>query len=109
MHILMALRGISQAADLEKLKRSQAVRRSAGPFLALFLAALGLPLPGAAALGAEDLQSGQVISEFMALNSGTLANEDGDYSDWVEIHSREPTGANLGRWCLTDADNELTK
>ncbi len=30
------------------------------------------------------------VSEFMANNDTTLADEDGDFSDWIEIHNRNP-------------------
>ncbi len=43
-----------------------------------------------------------IISEFMADNKSTIADEDGAYSDWIEIHN--PTGAaiSLAGWKLTD-------
>ncbi|MGB0386056.1 MAG: lamin tail domain-containing protein [Ardenticatenaceae bacterium] len=50
-----------------------------------------------------------LISEFMASNDNTLADEDGDYSDWIEIHNRDSTLVNLEGWYLTDDDDELTK
>src|SRR5215212_7514139 len=31
--------------------------------------------------------SAVVITEFMAANSTTLADEDGEFSDWIEIHN----------------------
>ena len=31
--------------------------------------------------------SGLVISELMAANSATLADGDGSYSDWIELHN----------------------
>ncbi|MBN1187691.1 MAG: lamin tail domain-containing protein [Bacteroidales bacterium] len=48
--------------------------------------------------------SGQTvrIDEFMALNQTTIADEDGEYSDWIELYN--PTGStiNIGGWTLTD-------
>ena len=38
-----------------------------------------------------------IISEFMASNDGTLADEDGDFSDWIEIHNRGTEDVNLQR------------
>ena len=29
------------------------------------------------------------ITEFMASNASTLTDEDGDYSDWIEIQNQE--------------------
>ncbi len=49
------------------------------------------------------------ISEFMAVNSSGLRDEDGDYSDWVEIHNAAATNVNLGGWFLTDDVGDLQK
>ncbi|MEO8352413.1 MAG: CotH kinase family protein, partial [Chthoniobacteraceae bacterium] len=69
------------------------------PFL-VFLTALGL---------AGSAWSEPVITEFMADNESTVQDEDGDYSDFIEIHN--PTAANLdlNNWCLTDNANDLSK
>src|ERR1051326_3768589 len=45
------------------------------------------------------------ISEFLAANSGTLTNkfvrdEDGDSSDWIELHNRGTNVVNLDGWFL---------
>jgi hypothetical protein len=54
--------------------------------------------------------SGQVrITEFMASNSHTLADEDGDYSDWIEIQNTATTNVNLLNWYLADKPSNLTK
>ncbi len=42
------------------------------------------------------------ISEFMADNADSLRDEDGDYSDWVELHNPDPAPVNLLGWRLTD-------
>jgi hypothetical protein len=42
------------------------------------------------------------ITEFMADNTSTLRDEDGDYSDWIEIYNAGPTLVNLDGWSLTD-------
>src|SRR5215204_4729518 len=49
------------------------------------------------------------ISEFMALNTDGLDDEDGDEEDWIEIHNAGITAVNLGGWFLTDATNNLQK
>ena len=36
-----------------------------------------------------------VISEFMAINNTTLADEDGDYSDWIELYNSSANTVNL--------------
>jgi len=42
------------------------------------------------------------INEFMALNQKTLADEDGDFSDWIEVYNPSETAVNLLGWALTD-------
>ncbi len=49
------------------------------------------------------------ISEFMAANSSTLSDEDGDESDWIEIHNPTAESLDLGGWHLTDRSGNLTK
>ena len=55
--------------------------------------------------GAESV----LISEFMANNFRTLADEDGDYPDWVELYNNETSTVNLQGWYLTDSKNNLKK
>ena len=43
-----------------------------------------------------------VISEFMAINERTLADEDGEYPDWIEIHNPGPGTVDLRDWALSD-------
>src|SRR5688572_10806995 len=43
-----------------------------------------------------------VISEFMADNSSTLADENGQYPDWIEIYNTSAGTVNLNGWSLTD-------
>ncbi len=50
-----------------------------------------------------------VISEFMAVNGSTLADSEGEFSDWIEIHNPDATPVNLGGWHLTDDASDLTK
>ncbi len=49
------------------------------------------------------------ISEFMASNKSTLADENGDYSDWIEIYNPGAGAVNLEGWALTDTTNNLAK
>jgi len=58
-----------------------------------------------AGLAAEDV----FISEFMAVNNSTLADEDGDFSDWIEIHNSGAMPVNLNGWFLTDKLSQLTE
>ncbi|MEJ2055467.1 MAG: lamin tail domain-containing protein, partial [Calditrichaceae bacterium] len=49
------------------------------------------------------------INEFMALNSLTIMDEDGDYSDWIELYNDSPAEVNLDNWSLTDDPDEPQK
>jgi hypothetical protein len=46
--------------------------------------------------------SSVVINEFMASNGKTLADVDGDFSDWMELYNSGTTAVNLSGWSLTD-------
>lgn len=72
-----------------------------GPLFSFFLI-----VSAALAAGA---QQDPVISEIMADNSRTLADEDGEFSDWIEIHN--PSGAviDLQNYALTDDPAFLAK
>ena len=67
------------------------------------------------AFGLESLERRQVlaampvISEFMASNSTSLVDEDGDYSDWIEIENRGDAAIDLAGWHLTDKADNLDK
>lgn len=50
-----------------------------------------------------------VISEFMADNETTLPDEDGAFSDWIEIHNPTTAAIPLGGWYLTDKAANLTQ
>jgi len=61
------------------------------------------------AVGAAGGHADPVISEFMAANSTTLADEDGAYSDWIELHNPDATPIDLTGWYLTDSASHKTK
>ncbi|MEM7234800.1 MAG: FN3 associated domain-containing protein, partial [Planctomycetota bacterium] len=50
-----------------------------------------------------------LISEFMADNGVTIVDEDGDSSDWIELHNSGLTAVSLDGWYLTDDADELTR
>ncbi len=50
-----------------------------------------------------------VINEFMAGNRDGLKDEDGDRSDWIELHNTGTTNVDLQGWFLTDTTNQPTK
>ncbi len=49
------------------------------------------------------------ISEVMAQNNGFLADPDGDYSDWVEIHNPTDVDVDLSGYSITDDANNPTR
>ena len=49
------------------------------------------------------------ISEFMAHNTRTLQDDDGNYSDWIEISNSGSTAVNVSGYRLTDTANDLKK
>jgi len=61
-------------------------------------------LAGVAASGAE-----VVISEFMAYNNSFQTDDNGQYSDWIELHNVSSTNVNLLNWSLTDNRNNPGK
>jgi hypothetical protein len=50
-----------------------------------------------------------LISEFLAVNNGGLTDEDGDASDWLEIHNAATNAVNLAGWRLTDDADDFAK
>src|SRR4051795_12000479 len=50
-----------------------------------------------------------VISEFMAENDGGYRDQDGDSSDWIELHNSSAASVDLAGWHLTDNPTNLTK
>jgi hypothetical protein len=46
-----------------------------------------------------------VISELLASNATNLADEDGTFSDWIELHNNGDAAVNLAGWMLTDDAN----
>lgn len=49
------------------------------------------------------------ISEFMALNTSTLKDEDGSFSDWLELANSDSQSIDLQGWYLTDDRANMTK
>jgi len=52
---------------------------------------------------------GLIISEFMTDNDGVIRDEEGDESDWIELHNASPQSVSLFGWSLTDDANQLGK
>src|ERR1043165_3312673 len=73
----------------------------AGCILLCLLATLGFTQSSKAA--------SVVISEFLAENDGGLRDQDGDTSDWIELHNISAGAVDLAGWHLTDSPTNLTK
>lgn len=73
----------------------------------VFLLALAGAALGIGGLSAS-AQAPLTITEFMAANARTLADENGDYPDWIEIHNAG-AAIDLQGWALTDSTNTLMK
>ena len=67
------------------------------PVIILFLILCHI-LPPALRAQTESLR----INEFMALNLTTIADEEAEYSDWIEIHNPTQDAVYLYGWSLTD-------
>ncbi len=50
-----------------------------------------------------------IISEFMADNKNTLADEDGQHPDWIELYNTSAASVNLAGWALTDDPTRAQK
>src|SRR5262245_10618470 len=78
---------------------------------------LKCPLPSLSAwlrlglvfLGAIPGFSGPVISEFLAANGSGLKDEDGEFSDWIEIYNPDSTPVSVEGYYLTDSATNLRK
>ncbi|MCP4849637.1 MAG: hypothetical protein GY899_16990 [Verrucomicrobiaceae bacterium] len=70
------------------------------PLVLSLLVGVTLPLEGIAS---------PRVTELMTGNESSIADEDGDFTDWIEIHNPDATPVDLGGWHLTDDDNDLSK
>ncbi len=50
-----------------------------------------------------------LISEFCPDNETLIADSDGDFSDWIEIHNPDSSPVDLGSYALTDSASSLQK
>ena len=55
------------------------------------------------------LRADPVITEFLAANTKTNVDNDGAYSDWIEIFNPDPVPASLAGWFLTDSLTDKKK
>src|SRR5690349_13801148 len=55
------------------------------------------------------LSATPIISEFEALNSNGITDEDGSHSDWIELYNPSSADVNLNGYFLTDNAADLTE
>jgi len=60
-------------------------------------------------LDPDSLDTGLRINEFMAGNTKTVRDDDGQYSDWIELYNGGNQPADLSGWYLTDDAGDLAK
>lgn len=63
----------------------------------------------AATASLDTIRGQALISEFVAANNNGLLDEDGDESDWIEIHNPGAATIDLDGWHLTDKAGNLDK
>jgi spore coat protein CotH len=50
-----------------------------------------------------------VVNEIMASNDQAVADQDGEFDDWIELFNNSQVAADISGWHLTDDINNLTK
>ena len=61
------------------------------------------------AFGKMSAQSAVAINEVMASNVATIADQDGEFDDWVELYNNSNSAVSLSGWFLSDNPDNLTK
>jgi hypothetical protein len=79
------------------------------PFLLAMLLVAGLWLAVGQAPAVQAADTDIRLNELMASNTTTLQDEDGAYSDWIELYNAGPDPISLAGWYLTDDATNLTK
>ena len=54
-----------------------------------------------------DTDSSVIISELMEKNRAVLRDEDGDFSDWIELHNISGKAVSLDGWRISDESGDL--
>ncbi|MBI4721703.1 MAG: CotH kinase family protein [Candidatus Stahlbacteria bacterium] len=50
-----------------------------------------------------------VINEFLAINTTTVPDQNGEYDDWIELYNNSSSPISLNGYYLTDNEKDLTK
>ena len=58
---------------------------------------------------AQEVTPGIIITEVLAANARTVTDDQGRYSDWIELHNPTDTPIPLAGYTLTDDPDELAK
>lgn len=102
--------GVTIASEFQPAYPPQVIDVSFGRDSSGSLLYYTAPTPGAAnGTGQAQIPQGIYISEFMAVNHATLADDDGDFADWIEIHNAGTTAVNLSNWSLSDDPYNLSR
>jgi len=54
-------------------------------------------------------ESNVVINELMAVNSTIVADQNGEYDDWIEMCNKSSLAMNLSGYYITDSKSDLVK
>ncbi len=50
-----------------------------------------------------------VINELMATNTNTIADQDGEFDDWIELYNKSNYNIDISNWIVTDNPTNLDK
>ena len=67
------------------------------------------PATSRSPLADNEYSANPLLSEFSADNERTLTDEDGEFSDWIEVYNAGDAVIDLAGWHLTDDTNDLDK
>ena len=99
---ILAVHGLNSSVDDQDFIVD--VRLEARGRLDLVTGLIDIPTPGGV-----NGQVAPVITEFLAENGASILDEDGNTSDWIEIHNPGLVDFDLADWYLTDDAENLDK
>ena len=95
------------ALEVPPLAKGEVYRRDGAGAYAVTLFSGGDAPSGSAAPAFDP--NGVMLSELMPMNRSTLADADGDFSDWIELYNGGSRAVNLENYALSDSDRSLRK